>query len=138
MTVGAAAGTYLVPAGGTISCIYGSGTVTYVTTATGIAPPTGYPYSDPIFQNFNVQQYLTVPGVNAVQAGGDGYLIMAAELPDGRAYDVSFDIGAPRQQPLPPATPHAEPDRVESRLSAIEHRLATVEGALSTLLAGKA
>lgn len=59
----------LVPAGGTIKCTYASGTLTYpIVAGNPQANPvtTGqYPYTDPVFQNFTAQQYLTQPGVNA-------------------------------------------------------------------------
>ena len=56
----------IVPAGGTLKCTYASGTTTYPITPNAIPVNTGqYPYIDPIFQNFQVQQYLTQTGVNA-------------------------------------------------------------------------
>jgi hypothetical protein len=69
VTVAAVGGvTVTVPANGTIKCTYASGTTTFVTSGNPGASPvvTGqYPYTDPVFQNFTVQQYLTQPGVNA-------------------------------------------------------------------------
>ncbi len=54
----------------------------------------------------------------------------AAEQPiSPRTFDVSFDIGAPRQQVMP----QAEPDRVSQRLSDAERRLDRLEGNLAAL-----
>lgn len=65
-TVGAVGGVaYLVGAGATFQTTYASGTTTYVTYGTGLQAATDYPFTDPMFQNFTVQQYLTVAGVNA-------------------------------------------------------------------------
>lgn len=60
--------TVVVPANGTIKCTYSSGTTTYTTLGNAGASPvnTGqYPFTDPVFQTFQVQQYLTQTGVNA-------------------------------------------------------------------------
>jgi hypothetical protein len=69
VTVQSAGGiTVTVPANGTIKCTYASGTTTYVTSGNPGASPvvTGqYPYTDPVFTQFTVQQILTQPGVNA-------------------------------------------------------------------------
>jgi hypothetical protein len=67
-TVGAVGGVaYAVPANATFQTTYASGTTTYATAgAPGLsAVNTGqYPYTDPVFQMFTVQQYLTQTGVN--------------------------------------------------------------------------
>lgn len=57
--------TVLVPGSGTITCTYASGAITYKTYSTGLPAANDYPFTDPVFQNFTVQQYLTVAGVNA-------------------------------------------------------------------------
>jgi hypothetical protein len=55
-----------VPPGGKIKCTYASGTTTYPITVGAIPVLMGqYPFTDPVFQNFTTQQYLTQTGVNA-------------------------------------------------------------------------
>lgn len=60
---------------------------------------------------------------------------MAAEQPiDPRTFDVTADIGAPRQPVQPThAEAHAEPDRVLQWLERVEHRLCVLEGSMATL-----
>lgn len=69
VTVGAVGGVaYVVPGNATFQTTYASGTTTYVTAANpggSAVNPTVYPYTDPVFQNFTAQQYLTQPGVIA-------------------------------------------------------------------------
>jgi hypothetical protein len=56
----------LLPAGAKIKCTYTSGTLTYPLVPNAIPVNTGqYPFVDPVFQNFTVQQYLTQTGVLA-------------------------------------------------------------------------
>jgi hypothetical protein len=60
------AGTFLVPATGNVNLAYSGGTPGLFTYSTGLAPPTSYPWTDPMFQlGFHVQQYLQVTGVTA-------------------------------------------------------------------------
>lgn len=61
VTVGSVGGVaYLVPAGATFQTTYASGTTTYATSGNGGSPVivSQYPFTDPVFQNFNAQQYL--------------------------------------------------------------------------------
>jgi hypothetical protein len=50
-----------VNAGGTVNVTYSSAP-TLTTTPTGQTPASSYPFTDPIFQNYQVQQYLFVGG----------------------------------------------------------------------------
>src|SRR5487761_1655785 len=52
------AGTFLVPASGTVNLTYSGGTPVLTTFSTGLTPPVSYPFTDPVFQNFTVQQFL--------------------------------------------------------------------------------
>lgn len=61
VSTGVHAGTFLVNPGGTVNITYSSA-LTLTTTATGLSSPAAYPLSDPVFQNFTAQQYLTVGG----------------------------------------------------------------------------
>ena len=63
VTVGVGAGTYLVPANGTIASTFASGTLTYVTFGTGLTPATSYPWTDPNYQQFTCQQLGQLAGV---------------------------------------------------------------------------
>jgi hypothetical protein len=64
--VGVTAGQYQVPANGTYSVTWSTAPPTVTTTQ--LAAPintSSYPWIDPVYQNFQVQQYLTVAGVTA-------------------------------------------------------------------------
>lgn len=47
--------------------VAGAGGSAFANPTTGMPTPTCYPFSDPVFQNFEVQQYLQVSGVNPAQ-----------------------------------------------------------------------
>jgi hypothetical protein len=71
-TVGSVGGiAYGVPAGGTSACTYSTGTTTYATSGNGGSPVivSQYPFTDPVFQNFNAQQYLNY-GTGTGPGGG--------------------------------------------------------------------
>jgi hypothetical protein len=58
------AGTFMVPANGNVNLTYSAGTPALFTYSTGLAPPTSYPWTDPMFQlGFTVQQFLQVTGI---------------------------------------------------------------------------
>lgn len=57
--------TIVLPAAATLTLTYASGTVTIKTFGTGLQAANDYPLTDPVFQNFTVQQYLTVSGVSS-------------------------------------------------------------------------
>jgi hypothetical protein len=72
VTVGAVGGVpYTVPANGTISCTYASGTTTYVTTGNGVSPSivSQYPFTSAEFQNYTAQQNLNY-GTGVGPGGG--------------------------------------------------------------------
>lgn len=56
-------GTFLLNAGANLNITY-SVAPTVATYSTGLTPANSYPFTDPVFQTFTVQQYLQVPGVN--------------------------------------------------------------------------
>jgi hypothetical protein len=58
------AGTFMVPANGNVNLSYTVSTPILTTFSTGLTPATSYPFTDPNYQQFHVQQYLQLAGVS--------------------------------------------------------------------------
>lgn len=61
---GVTSGTFLVNPSGLVNLTYSVAPTTFRTISTGLTPANSYPFTDPVFQLFTVQQNLQVTGVN--------------------------------------------------------------------------
>jgi hypothetical protein len=57
-------GTFLVNPSANVNLTYSVAPTTFKTYSAGLPQANTYPFTDPVYQKFTVQQYLTQPGVN--------------------------------------------------------------------------